>query len=51
MEAQNLPLQFSLIVDDFGIKYERQEDTTHILNALDIVYEIYKDWDGNYTVS
>ena len=28
------PLQFSLLVDDFGIKYECQEDITHILDAL-----------------
>ena len=31
---QSCPLQFSLVVEDFGIKYERQEDITHILNAL-----------------
>ena len=31
---QTRPLQFSLVVDDFGIKYERQEDITHLLDAL-----------------
>ena len=43
---QTCPLQFSLIVDDFGIKYERQEDVTHLLNALKKIYKISEDWDG-----
>ena len=28
------PLQFSLVVDDFGVKHERQADMTHLLGAL-----------------
>ena len=43
---QTLPLQFSLVVDDFGIKYERQEDITHILDALKTIYKISEEWDG-----
>ena len=43
---QTCLLQFSLVVDDFGIKYERQEDITHLLNALKIIYKICEDWDG-----
>ena len=43
---QNTPLQFSLVVDDFGIKYERQEDITHILDELKTIYKISEDWDG-----
>ena len=43
---QTLPLQFSLVVDDFGIKYERQEDITHLLDALKTIYKISEDWDG-----
>ena len=38
---QTSPLQFSLVVDDFGIKYERQEDITHLLYALKTIYKIY----------
>ena len=38
--------QFSLGVDDFGIKYERQEEITHLLNALKRIYKISEDWDG-----
>ena len=43
---QTLPLQFSLVLDDFGIKYERQEDITHILDALKTIYKISEDWYG-----
>ena len=31
---QTCPPQFSLVVDDFGIKYERQEYITHLLDAI-----------------
>ena len=43
----NIPLQFSLVVYDFGVKYERQEDMTHILDATKKIYKISEDWDGN----
>ena len=43
---QTHPLQFSLVVYDFGIKYELQEDITHILDALKTIYKISEDWDG-----
>ena len=46
MAASTPPLKFSLVVDDFGIKYERQEDITHILDALKTIYKISEDWDG-----
>ena len=39
-------LRFSLVVDDFGIKYYRQEEITHILDALKQTYKISEDWDG-----
>ena len=50
-QHQTRPLQFSLVVDEFGIKYERQEDITHLLNALKTIYKIYEDWDGNDTMA
>ena len=48
---QNRPLQYSMVFDNFGIKYERQEDITHLLNALKTIYKISENWDGNYTVA
>ena len=43
---QTQTLQFSLVVDDFGVKYERQADITHILDALKTIYNISEDWGG-----
>ena len=43
---QTKSLQFLLVLDDFGIKYERQEDITHLLDELKIIYKISEDWDG-----
>ena len=43
---QTLPLQPSLVLDDFGIKYELKEDITHLLNAPKTIYKISEDWDG-----
>ena len=35
-----MPNKFSLVVDNFGVKYERQADTTHILEVLKTIYRI-----------
>ena len=32
-------------MDDHGIKYEHQEDITHLLDALKKIYKISEDWD------
>ena len=40
------PLQFSLVVDYYGIKYEIQEDITHLPNEFKTIYNISEDWDG-----
>ena len=40
------PIQFVLIVDDFGIKYVRNQHALHILNILEESYEITADWEG-----
>ena len=40
---QTRPLQFSLVVDDLGIKYDRQEYITHLLNAIKTIYRISED--------
>jgi hypothetical protein len=37
---------FSLVVDDFGIKYERREDAEILTNALQDLYKITIDWQG-----
>jgi hypothetical protein len=40
------PVQFSLVVDDFGIKYTEEDNVNHLLNVLKGDYEISEDWNG-----
>ena len=37
---------FTLVVDDFGIKYESMADANHLLDALRALYNITVDWTG-----
>ena len=40
-------IQFALVVDDFGIKYENKQDAQDLINALKRNYEaVSVDWDG-----
>ena len=48
---QTRPLQFSLLVNDFGIKYERQEDITHLLDSLRQFIKYLRTGMESYTVS
>jgi hypothetical protein len=40
------PISFTLVVDDFGVKYIRKEHTMHLIKMLKEHYEIKEDWDG-----
>jgi hypothetical protein len=37
---------FSLVVDDFGIKYKHQADAEHLLLVLQKIFTITIDWSG-----
>ena len=39
-------LVFSLVIDDFGIKYTRKADADHLLKSLQEDYEIIEEWTG-----
>ncbi len=41
------PISFTLVVDNFGMKYRRKEDINHLLKAIKERYELTKDWDGD----
>jgi hypothetical protein len=41
-----LTVTFSLVVDDFGVKYEVLANANHLTNALEQHYTISKDWTG-----
>jgi hypothetical protein len=40
------PIQFTLVVDDFGVQYVGAEHAHHIIAALETDYTVSKDWTG-----
>jgi hypothetical protein len=40
------PISFSLVVDDFGVKYVGQEHTEHLMACIKKNYNISSDWNG-----
>ena len=40
------PSVFSLVVDDFGVKYVGEEHAAHLISALKETYEIEVDMEG-----
>ena len=40
------PISFTLIVDDFGMKYIKKEHADHLIWVLEEFYEVEKDWKG-----
>jgi hypothetical protein len=40
------PIQFALVVEDFGVKYTRLEDVHHLQQVLEQHYTITTDWSG-----
>ena len=41
------PLQFTLVVDDFGVKYTRRKDAEHLLRILETEFTaVSTDWEG-----
>ncbi len=41
------PIQFTLVVDDFGVKYTQKEDVEHLKSVIEQVYTVTADWTGN----
>jgi hypothetical protein len=39
-------LQFVLVVDDFGIKYLKEEDLDHLIKSLEKHYDVTVDKEG-----
>jgi hypothetical protein len=40
------PIQFTLVVDDFGVQYVGKEHAQHLIDALEKNYTVSKDWTG-----
>eukprot|EP00804_Cyclotella_cryptica_P029536 CCRYP_020583-RA/>CCRYP_020583-RA protein AED:0.35 eAED:0.26 QI:0/-1/0/1/-1/1/1/0/1386 len=41
------PISFTLVVDDFGVKYEGQEHAQHLVDTLKKYYKLAEDWTGD----
>jgi hypothetical protein len=44
---QTRPLTFTLVVDDFGVKYINKEDVRHLMDILNQQYRVSEDWTGS----
>ena len=40
------PISFTLVVDDFGVKYVGEEHARHLKGVLEEFYEVATDWEG-----
>jgi hypothetical protein len=40
------PIQFTLVVDDFGVQYVGKEHAQHLIDALEADYTVSKYWTG-----
>ena len=39
------PIWFTLVVDDFGVKYAGKENAEHLIKTLRIFFSLSEDWD------
>ena len=44
------PIQFMLIVDDFGVEYIREQHAHHLASVLKEHHDIFQDWEGKKCV-
>jgi hypothetical protein len=44
--TQIRPITFTLVVDDFGVKYVGKQQAEHLKNALEETYTVSTDWTG-----
>ena len=45
-EHKTRKIVFTLVVDDFGIKYVNKSDAEHLMSVLKKDYEVTEDWNG-----
>jgi hypothetical protein len=41
------PITFTLVVDNFGVKYVGKEHTDHLIACIKEKYKLTKDWSGD----
>ena len=40
------PVHFTLVVDDFSVKYTNTDDAKHLISCIEELYETTVDWEG-----
>ena len=41
------PISFTLVVDDFGMKYTHRSNVNHLIECLKTDYKLTEDWDSD----
>ena len=41
------PISFTLVVDDFGVKYVSKNDVNHLIDSIKLTHTLAEDWTGN----
>jgi hypothetical protein len=41
------PISFTLVVDNFGVKYKTKNNIKHLIGAIASTYNLTKDWTSN----
>jgi hypothetical protein len=41
------PILFTLVVDDFGVKYAGKEHMDHLIECINMKYKLTEDWAGD----
>ena len=44
-------ISFTVVVDNFGVKYTNKNHVNHLIECLKIDYKLTKDWDGDLSIS
>jgi hypothetical protein len=47
LQHDTRPIMFSLVVDDFGVKYINRDDVEYLASTLKQLYDITMDWSGS----
>jgi hypothetical protein len=42
------PISFTLVVDDFGVKYVNKSNVDHLIFSIKQTYSLTEDWSGNH---
>ncbi len=49
-QQNTCPIQFTLVVDDFGVKYVGKEHARHLKKVLKMHYKLTCDWTGTHYI-